>query len=429
MALKQENREKLKMKKEKDNALQKIRDQNQENDAFSMRLDSAIDELFQVKLLSGSKDKEIISLKEKIKNLQMTLEQENQEKLKVNERNAKDKVSSDVINNQEKEIKHLKVSLDQEKKKKEEALLKNKEQNEGFWEEITFLKRQVKCLEIANQAKLKILQEKDTRDSALSMSKDREAKKDKEVLKAKEQEISKISTELGSKSLELECRNIQIRHLESALIESCIEKNALSKAKEKNEQEKVQHLNQIESLKYKLVKETKCLKNELEHAHYDINTQYAEVTFLNKEVKRLQNDLDDFLSKAPSEAKDKHELEVVELVNENKCLKDECASKSFSLFDQNVEVTFLRKEVKRLDDSLSKAMNQEKSNVQEIAKHVIVIERLKSELERERKQKEDQMINLDDLKVNVDEFNCMKDMIRNNLEVNCLNVTFEVNNS
>ena len=35
-------------------------------------------------------------------------------------------------------------------------------------------------------------------------------------------------------------------------------------------------------------------------------------------------------------------------------------------------------------------------------------------------------INLDDIKVNVDEFNCMKDMIRNNLEVNRLNVTFEV---
>ena len=82
MALKQENRDKLKMKKERDNALQKIRDQNKENEVFSMRLDSAIDELFQVKLLSGSKDKEIISLKEEIKNLQMTLEQENPEKLK-----------------------------------------------------------------------------------------------------------------------------------------------------------------------------------------------------------------------------------------------------------------------------------------------------------------------------------------------------------
>ena len=35
-------------------------------------------------------------------------------------------------------------------------------------------------------------------------------------------------------------------------------------------------------------------------------------------------------------------------------------------------------------------------------------------------------INLDDIKVNVDEFNCMKDMIRNNLEVNRLNVTLEV---
>ena len=195
------------MKKEKDNALQKIRDQNKENEVFSMRLDSAIDELFQVKLLSGTKDKEIISLKEEIKNLQMTIEQENQEKLKVNERNTKDQVSSEVINNQEKEIKRLKVSLDQEKEEKEEALLKNKEQSEGLWKEITYLKRQVKCLEMANQAKLKILQEKDSRDTALSKSKDREAKKDKEDLKAKDQEISKISIELGSKSLELECRD------------------------------------------------------------------------------------------------------------------------------------------------------------------------------------------------------------------------------
>ena len=61
-------------------------------------------------LLSGSKDKEIISLKEEIKNLQMTKDQ--------------------VINNQEKVIKCFKVSLDQEKEEKEEALLKNKEQNE-----------------------------------------------------------------------------------------------------------------------------------------------------------------------------------------------------------------------------------------------------------------------------------------------------------
>ena len=105
---------------------------------------------------------------------------------------------------------------------------------------------------------------------------------------------------------------------------------------------------------------------------------------------------------------------------------------------QYAEVTFLKKEVKRLDDSLSKAMNQEKRNVQEIVKHVIEIERLKAELAREMHksrcagillEKKDKMINLDDIKVKVDEFNCMKDMIRNNLEVNCLNVTFEVNNS
>ena len=39
-------------------------------------------------------------------------------------------------------------------------------------------------------------------------------------------------------------------------------------------------------------------------------------------------DLNDYLSKAPSEAKDKHEYEVVELVNEIKCLKDESCTKS-----------------------------------------------------------------------------------------------------
>ena len=148
---------------------------------------------------------------------------------------------------------------------------------------------------------------------------------------------------------------------------------ALWEAKEINEQEKIQHFNQIESLRNELVNKTKCLKDELEHAHYDINIQCA-------------------------------------------------------------EVTFLKKKVKRLGDSLSKAMNQEKSNVQEIAKHVIAIEHLKSELAREMlnsrcdgklHEKKDQMINLDDIKVKVDEFNRMKDMIRNNLEVNCLNVTFE----
>ena len=461
MALKQENREKLKMKKEKDNALQKIRDQNKENEAFSMRLDSIIDELFQVKLLSGSKDKEIISLKEEIKNLQMTLEQENPEKLKVNEGNAKDQESSNVINNQEKEIKRLKVSLDQEKEEKEEALLKNKEQNEGFWKETTYLKRQVKCLEMANQAKLKILQEKDTRDTALSMSKEREAKKGKEVLKAKDQEISKISTELGSKSLELECRNIQIKYLESSLAESCLEKNALSKAKDKNEQEKNQLVNETEHLKDQLVNahyeidaqyvdvnELERLKGELGQAYCEINSQYVninEVQHLKHELERLLSDLDNSVSKALSEAKDKHELEVLKLVNEIECLKDECASKSSCLFTsldeasvKNVEVASLRKEVKRLDDSLSKAMNQEKRNVQEIVKHVIEIEHLKAELAREMHksrsagilhEKKGKMLNLDDIKVKVDEFNCMKDMIRNNLEVNCLNVTFEVNNS
>ena len=45
-------------------------------------------------------------------------------------------IANQAINN-EKEIKCVKVSLDQEK---EEALLKNKEQNERFLKEITYLK-------------------------------------------------------------------------------------------------------------------------------------------------------------------------------------------------------------------------------------------------------------------------------------------------
>merc|ERR1711971_259895 len=96
----------------------------------------------------------------------------------------------------------------------------------------------------------------------------------------------------------------------------------MGEANEKNEQEKIRYLNQIESLRFELVNETKCLKDELEHAHYNINIQ-------------------------------------------------------------NAKVTFLKKEVKCLDDSLSKAKIQEKSNLQEIAKHVIAIEHLKSELARE----------------------------------------------
>ena len=103
-----------------------------------------------VKLLSRSRDnyKDMISLKEEIKILQMTLEVE---KLKVNNGNTKDQVIKNqekTIKYQEKTIKSLKVSLDQEK-----------EQNEGFLKEITYLK-------------------------------DREATKDKEVLKAKGQLIS-----------------------------------------------------------------------------------------------------------------------------------------------------------------------------------------------------------------------------------------------
>ena len=55
--------------------------------------------------------------------------------------------------------------------------------------------------------------------------------------------------------------------------------------------------------------------------------------------------------------------------------------------------------------------------------------RLKSELAREIHNRMSSGINLNNLKVRVDEFNCMKDRIRNNLEVKCLNVTFELNDS
>ena len=83
-----------------------------------------------------------------------------------------------------------------------------------------------------------------------------------------------------------------------------------------------------------------------------------------------------------------------------------------------------------LDNSLSKAKDQEERHVQEIIKCDTEIEHLKAELAREiHISRWSSAINLNDLKVRIDEFNCMKDMIRNNLEVKCLNVTFDVNDS
>ena len=238
-------------------------------------------------LLSGSKDKEIISLKEEIRNLQMILELE--------------------------------------KEDKEIALHKNKEQNEGF---LNFLPHLI-CLTKVLLLVLQYLSWPLTfllvvviycfylhlydQISAQLQTNDEIGRKEQKNVDKLLKEISYLKNREAKKDKEI----LKVKANESALIE----KNAaLWEAKEKNEQEKIQHLNQIESLRYELVNETKCLKDELEPAH-------------------------------------------------------------------NAEVTFLTKEVKRLNDSLSKAMNQEKSNMQEIAEHVIVIERLKSELKRERENR------------------------------------------
>ena len=198
----------------------------------------------------------------------------NQEKLNLKEERAKHQRFSDVIDNQNKEIKDLNIALDQAKEEINEIFLRIEEQNEVFWTEI--------------------------------------------------------------------------KHL--------------MKVKNENEQEKL-----------KLVNEIEWLKDKLEQAKYEINAQFAEVTFLNNGVKRLGSEL---------------------------------------------------------DKSLSKAKDQQETHIQEIIKRDTEIEHLKAELASEiHISRWSSEINLNNLKVRVDEFNCMKDMIRNNLEVKCLNVTFDVNDS
>ena len=198
----------------------------------------------------------------------------NQEKLNLKEERAKHQRFSDVIDNQDKEIKRLNIALDQAKEEINEIFLRIEEQNEVFWTEI--------------------------------------------------------------------------KHL--------------MKLKNENEQEKL-----------KLVSEIEWLKDKLEQAKYEINAQFAEVTFLNNGVKRLGSEL---------------------------------------------------------DKSLSKAKDQQERHIQEIIKRDTEIEHLKAELASEiHISRWSSEIDLNNLKVRVDEFNCMKDMIRNNLEVKCLNVTFDVNDS
>ena len=132
--------------------------------------------------------------------------------------------------------------------------------------------------------------------------------------------------------------------------------------------------------------------------------------------------------------KNENEQEKLKLVNEIEWLKDKLEQAKYEINAQFAEVTFLNNGVKRLgselDKSLSKAKDQQETHIQEIIKRDTEIEHLKAELATgvhiSRWSSE---INLNNLKVRVDEFNCMKDMIRNNLEVKCLNVTFDVNDS
>ena len=88
-----------------------------------------------------------------------------------------------------------------------------------------------------------------------------------------------------------------------------------------NEQEKVKLVYEIEHLKEELVQahfeinaqyanEIEGSNDELGNAHYEINAQYAEVTFLNKEVKRLRSELDNSLSKATDQEK-RHMQDIV----------------------------------------------------------------------------------------------------------------------
>ena len=211
----------------------------------------------------------------------------------------------------------------------------------------------------------------------------------------------------------------------------------------KNVHEIVRHVIEVERLKA-----TK-LKPKAEHqAFLDlIDNQKKEIKDLNIALDQAKEEINEIFLRIEEQnevfwteikhlmkVKNENEQEKLKLVNEIEWLKDKLEQAKYEINAQFAEVTFLNNGVKRLgselDKSLSKAKDQQETHIQEIIKRDTEIEHLKAELASEiHISRWSSEINLNNLKVRVDEFNCMKDMIRNNLEVKCLNVTFDVNDS
>jgi hypothetical protein len=416
-----------------------------------LRLDSALEEKTMEKLkivqeknetILMVKDKEIRSaeLLDKVPNMDTEIKQLNialdQEKMNLNEEKAKNQALSVVIDNQEKEIKHLNIDLDHAKEEIKEIFLRIKEQNEVFWKEI-------KCLEMANRDKLKMLQQK---DEDLAKAMDREKKNVQEIASTKhhfELTNEEILHEKGKAIFKLVNMKAE---LEQEKLRNAKKDEALAKAKErekKNVQEIVRHVIEFESLK------AEHLKPKAKHQAFSdvIDNQKKEIKDLNIALDQAKEEINEIFVRIEKQnevfwteikqlmkMKNESEQENLKLVNEIERLKDKLEQAKYEINAQFAEITFLNNGVKRLgselDNSLSKAKDQEKRHVQEIIKHETEIEHLKAELAREILiSRWSSGINLNNLKVRVDEFNCMKDMIRNNLEVKCLNVTFDVNDS
>ena len=496
------NQEKSNVKEEKakyhatNTKLIEVRKENFVLNMEVLRLDSVLEEkteenlkIMQEKneIISMVHDKEIrsVELLDKVADMDTEIKQLNialdQEKLNVKEEKAKHQALSVVIDKQEKEIKHLNIDLNKAKKEINEIFLRITEQNQVFWTEI-------KCLEMANQEKLKMLQQKDE-DLAKAMDREkknvqeiastkhhfelaneellhekgkaicilvnmkaeleqeklRNAKKDEALAKAKEK--LKLIQDKDNTLSEAMVKLIDMKtELEHEKLRNAKKDEALAKAKErekKNVHEIVRHVIEVERLKA-----TK-LKPKAEHQPFldVIDNQKKEIKDLNTALDQAKEEINEIFLRIEEQnevfwteikhlmkMKKESEQENLKLVNEIEWLKDKLDQAKYEINAQFAEVTFLNNGVKRLgcelDNSLSKAKDQQERHIQEIIKRDTEIEHLKAELAREiHISRWSSGINLNDLKVRVDEFNCMKDMIRNNIEVKCLNVTFDVNYS
>ena len=395
-----------------------------------------------LKIMQEKSDKEIrsVELLEKVANMDTEIKQLNialdQEKSNVKEEKAKHQALSVVIDNQEKEIKHLNIDLDKAKKEINEIFLRIKEQNQVFWTEI-------KCLEMANQDKLKMLQQK---DEDLAKAMDREKKNLQEIASTKHH-FELANEEFLHEKGKTICKLVNMKaELEKEKLRNAKKDEALAKAKDrekKNVQEIVRHVIEVECLKAKNEKpkaEVQPFLDVIEHQKTEIKDLNIALDQAKEEINEIflrieeQNEVFWTEIKHLMKMKNESEQENIKLVNEIERLKDKLDQAKYEINAQFAEVTFLNNGVKRLgselDSSLSNAKDQEERHIQEIIKRDTEIEHLKAELAREiHISRWSSGINLNDLKVRVDEFNCMKDMIRNNLEVKCLNVTFDVNDS